>query len=483
MGQTATGSAPSLRTNATGLVGAVIMSAALMGPAVSVYFNPQVAAANAGVATPFVFALGLVVMLIVANGVMEMARVLPSAGAFYTYVSRGIGARSGFVTGALMFAAYALLVPAEIALVGIYTHDVLADYGINVHWALISAVAVGLLVFLSLEGITGSLRTALVLFTAEVVVILVLSGVVLAKGGAHGLTLAPFNPSNSTKGLSGIALGMVFAILSFVGFEAAATLGEEVRDPRRNVPRGMFFALLFVGAIYLFCTYSEMVGFGAGGVQKLVGDAAPFTTLASVYAPWLKLLVGLAGVSSIFAVTMNTNNGIVRIIFAMSREGMLTSSLARVHPVHRTPTTAIWVQAVFTVVLTFGVGSLVGPFNAYIYLGSILTLAIIPVYMLTNLACMRHFAGAGLAQRSIVRHVLLPIAGILLLLIPIYGQVYPVPAAPLRYFPYLVLIYIAAAAVWATALKRSRPEVLQRAGAVLATGDAGIDTASASQAL
>jgi len=149
MGQTATGSAPSLRTNATGLVGAVIMSAALMGPAVSVYFNPQVAAANAGVATPFVFALGLVVMLIVANGVMEMARVLPSAGAFYTYVSRGIGARSGFVTGALMFAAYALLVPAEIALVGIYTHDVLADYGINVHWALISAVAVGLLVFLS----------------------------------------------------------------------------------------------------------------------------------------------------------------------------------------------------------------------------------------------------------------------------------------------------------------------------------------------
>ena len=77
---------PGLRRNAIGLAGAVIMSAALMGPAVSVYFNPQVSASSAGVATPFVFVLGLVVMLIVANGVMEMARVLPSAGSFYTYV-------------------------------------------------------------------------------------------------------------------------------------------------------------------------------------------------------------------------------------------------------------------------------------------------------------------------------------------------------------------------------------------------------------
>jgi amino acid transporter len=464
-------SAQSLRTNAVGLGGAVIMSAALMGPAVSVYFNPQVAAANAGAATPFVFVLGMVVMLVVANGVMEMSRVLPSAGAFYTYVSRGVGPRSGFVTGALMFAAYALLVPAELALIGVYTHDVLADYGINIPWAIVSALFLCLLVFLSLEGITSSLRTALVLFSAEVLVILVLSTVILVKGGAHGLTLAPLNPAHSAHGVSGIALGMVFAILSFVGFEAATTLGEEVRDTRRNVPRGMFLALLFVGAIYLYCTYSEMVGFGVGNVGKLAGDAAPFTTLANTYAPWLKLLVGLAGISSIFAVTMNTNNGIVRIIFAMSREGMLPARLATVHPVHRTPTTAIWVQALFAVVLTFGVGLVAGPFNTYVYLGSILTLAIIPVYMLTNVACMRYFANVGRAERSVLRHVVLPVAGILLLLVPVYGQVYPAPAAPLRYFPYVVLLYIAAAAVWATMLGRSRPEVLLRAGAVLATGD------------
>jgi amino acid transporter len=142
----------SLRTGAVGLGGAVIMSAALMGPAVSVYFNPQVAAASAGAATLFVFVASLVVILVVANAVMEMSRVMPSAGAFYTYVARAIGPRTGFVTGALMFVAYALLVPAELALIGTYLHDILAGYGINVHWTIISAVFLVVLVFLLLRG-------------------------------------------------------------------------------------------------------------------------------------------------------------------------------------------------------------------------------------------------------------------------------------------------------------------------------------------
>lgn len=477
MDDQSSGTTPSLRRNAVGLGGAVIMSAALMGPAVSVYFNPQVTAANAGIATPFVFVLGLLVMILVANGVMEMARVLPSAGAFYTYVSRGIGPRAGFLTGALMFAAYALLVPAELALIGVYSSDILGGYGVHIHWTVIAAGFTALMVFLSLRGITSSLHVALGLFAAEVAVILLLSVVVLAKGGAEGLSIAPLNPAESANGLSGIALGMVFALLSFVGFEAAATLGEEVRDPQRNVPRGMLLALLLVGGIYLFCTYAEMVGFGRAGVDDLVGDTAPFTTLATTYAPWLKLLVGLAGVSSIFAVTMNTNNGIVRILFAMSREGMLPAPLATVHPQHRTPTTAIWATAAFAVLLTFGVGLVSGPFNTYVYLGLILTLAIIPVYMLTNAACIRYFAARE--DRSVLRHLVLPVLGILLLLIPVDGLLIPVPPAPLRYFPYLVLAYIVAAWVYATVLARTRPEALRRAGAVLATGDAAVDEAPA----
>src|SRR3954471_13668229 len=111
---------PRLRRNAVGLGGAVIMSAAIMGPAVSTFFNPQFSTPFSGAATPFVYFVCLVAILITASGIMEMSARLPSAGAFYTYVTRGLGPKSGFVTGGLMFVAYALLPPAEIGLIGSY---------------------------------------------------------------------------------------------------------------------------------------------------------------------------------------------------------------------------------------------------------------------------------------------------------------------------------------------------------------------------
>ncbi|WP_369222756.1 APC family permease [Streptomyces sp. R39] len=459
-----------LKRGAIGLGGAVVMSAALMGPAVSVYFNPQLVAAQAGAATPFVFVLSMVASLIVANGIMEMARELPSAGAFYTYVARGVGARTGFVTGGLMFVAYALLVPAELALFGNYTHDLLGQHGVHVPWVVISLLAAALMTLLSVRGIGGSIKVALVMFSCEVAVILVLSVIIVAKGGAHGLSATPLSPSASSKGLSGIALGMVYGVLSFVGFEAAATLGEETHNPRRNVPRGLVFAVVLVGVIYLFCTYAETVGFGTSdaAVAKLASDPAPFTTLGHTYASWMDLLVGLAGISSIFAVTVNSNNGIVRILFAMGREGMLPRRLATVSPRLGTPAFAVYAQSAFAVVVTVVMGFWVGPFNTYAYLGAVLTFGIIPVYWLTNVACMRFFRKQRPEQFKPLRHVVLPVLAIALMVIPVYGSVWPVPAAPYNWFPYAVLGYILLLAAVATVLGRRRPELLARAGEVLA---------------
>src|ERR1700712_4301941 len=95
------GTVSTLRRNSVGLGGTVIMSAAIMGPAVFTFFNPQFSTPFSGFATPFVYLATLVVPLIVANGVMEMARVAPSAGSFYTYITRALGPRAGFTTGGL----------------------------------------------------------------------------------------------------------------------------------------------------------------------------------------------------------------------------------------------------------------------------------------------------------------------------------------------------------------------------------------------
>ena len=177
-------SPPGLRRNATGLTGAVIMSAAIMGPAVSTFFNPQFSMPFSGEATPFVYLACLIATLIAASGIVAMARELPSAGAFYTYVARGLGPRAGFVTGGLMFVAYALLPPAEVGLIGSYLQTTFrAEFDANVPWWLIGLVPPALMVFLAFEGIRSSLRTALILFTIEVCIVLVLAAIIVVKGG------------------------------------------------------------------------------------------------------------------------------------------------------------------------------------------------------------------------------------------------------------------------------------------------------------
>ena len=126
---------------------------------------------------------------------------------------------------------------------------------IDVPWWLIGIVPAGVMIVLALEGIRASLRTALILFATEVAVVALLAIIVVGHGGRNGLSLHPLSPTASPHGFQGLATGFVFAALSFVGFEAAATLGDEVRDPRRLVPRAILASSALVGLIYVFCVW------------------------------------------------------------------------------------------------------------------------------------------------------------------------------------------------------------------------------------
>ena len=474
-----------LRAGAIGLGGAVIMSAAIMGPAVSTFFNPQFSTPFSGAATPFVYFACLVAMLITASGLMAMAARLPSAGAFYTYVARGLGPRSGFVTGGLMFVAYALLPPAEIGLIGSYAQQSLkTELGINVPWWLIGLVPALLMIFLAYEGIGSSIKTALVLFTAEVIVVMAIAVIVVVKKGAQGgLTLAPLSPTASPNGWGGLVTGFVFAALSFVGFEGAATLSEEVRTPRRTVPRAILLSVLLVGAIYVFCIWAEVNGLGITATNALTGSATPWNDLAAQYAPWLTLFIIVASVSSMFAVMVNSNNGIIRIFYAMGREGLLPAWFAHVNPKRKTPTNAVFTQGAFSIAVALIVGALAGGLgdpsggsNVYGYLGFLLTLGILPVYILTNLAAIRFLRGRP--DYNAFFHLVLPVLGIVLMTGLLVGQILQNTTEPYASFVYVIVgwvVVVAAAAFW---LGRRRPEALALAGAVMATGDAEMRVAS-----
>jgi amino acid transporter len=471
------GTGSGLRRNSVGLLGTVIMSAAIMGPAVSTFFNPQFSTPFSGFATPFVYLATLVVTLIVANGIMEMARVAPSAGSFYTYITRALGPRAGFTTGGLMFVAYALLGPIEVGLIGAYLQQTfLQEFGVNIPWIWIGLVPWILMVILAFEGIRGSLRVATILFIAEIAVVILISVIVIASGGKNGVTVGGFNPAESPHGVGGLVTGFVFAALSFVGFEGATALGDEAKRPSRTIPLGILLSTLLVGAIYTLGTWALSIGLGKDGMNKLTGADTPWNTLAQTYAPWMKWFLIIAAVSSMFAVMINSNNGIVRIINTMGREGLLPKALGTINEKRKTPTTAVIWEGLFVILaaiivglISGGLGNPVGGDNVYGYLGFALTLAILPVYALANWAVIVYFRKR--TDFNVFRHLILPVLGGLLMIGLIIGQIVENQTAPYNWIPWALLVWLVIVIIGAIVIGRTRPEVLARAGAILATGE------------
>jgi amino acid transporter len=382
------------------------------------------------------------------------------------------------VTGGLTFVAYALLPPAEIGLIGSYLQSTFAtEFGVNVPWWLIGLVPAGLMVFLAFEGIRSSLRVALALFAAEVTVIIVLALIIVGRGGGpDGLTAAPLTPAASPNGFQGLVSGAIFAALSYVGFEGAATLSEEVREPRRTVPRAIFLSVLGVGVLYIFCVWAEVVGLGIATTNATDGTATPWNDLAATFAPWMKWFVVIASVSSMFAVMVNSNNGIVRVLHVMGRERLLPGLLAYIDPRRHTPTRAVFVVGAFSIVLALLVGSVAGGLtdpsggsNVYGYLGFLLTLAVLPVYALVNIAAIRFLRRSG--DFRPLTHAFLPGLGALLMIGLLIGQIIEQTDAPYTWFPWVIVVWVALVAVGAFWLGRQRPEALTAAGHVFAEGE------------
>lgn len=454
---------------------AVVMSAAFMGPAVSMYFNTGYAAGFAGAAMPLSFVISMVIALILAKTIGEFSKIAPSAGAFYVFSSKGIGPRSGFLTGWLMFIGYSLLEPAEEALFGITASLLLkSTLGINIPWYIIALAAWAVVLLLSCIGAKQSMKITMLLFIAEVGVLLLLCIMVVAKGGNDGISFQVFNPSLSPDGFSGVALGMVYGMLSFVGFESATTLAEEVRNPKRNVYYALIGSTVMVGSIYIFATFTLVNGFGLQNMDALAGDGSPFVTLATQYGSSLLVtLIGLAGLSSILAVTINTNNAIARVIYVMGRDTVLPPAFGKLNPKFRTPTNAILFQSSVALVLLLLMGFSVGPSNTYGYLGAILTLGIIPVYIMASIGYVLYQKKQRNIRKHPFKNLILPITSSILMLIPLSASFYPVPPFPFNILPFIVLVYAIIGFIIAKRLERN-PERFKRAGQILGDADSEI---------
>ncbi len=472
-GQKDVGAAPGQRLKAgqLSLPNCVALSAAVMAPVIAVILNAPAAAANGQGALPLAFLLAFVGTGFVAVTVVQFARRLPSAGLFYNYVSHALGGGAGFYTGWLYFAAYVLLAIGLFTANGAFLQNYMqSEWSVNVNWWILSLIEMGLVFVLSLRSIKTSVRIDLSLLVFEMVAFIVLAVIAIAKAG-DGNTLHYFTPSATSGGIKDVGLAAVFGILSFIGFESAATLGEESRNPKRNIPLAVGGATIIIGTFYVFMMYALSAGYGLNNpvhLKAFVVDPAPFATIATKDASWMTQIIDIAGVLGLFSCFLAVQNATVRVIFSMGRDKVLPGPLGAVHKKFNSPYMAIYaltgISVVAGILLSLWLGSSLT--DVYGFTGTIGTVAIVLVYMLANIGLIRFFWHD--TERSIFLHVVCPILGIVALAYPLWVNVKPSQSYPYNYVFWIVLFWLVLGAVVYAYFRSQAPEKLAAVGRVLA---------------
>jgi amino acid transporter len=438
-----------LRRN-LGLIEAVGLSLSIIAPTMAMAFNVTLAVGAAGTGAPLAFAIGTLALAIVGLSFVAFARRVAHAGSAYAYIAREFGPRAGFVAGWALLLTYAVYGSGTAVLVGNFIDAALANGKIVVPhlWIWVSIAAILVAMVFAYQNMRLAARLMLALEAVSVLAIIVLGVIVLGAVGAKGgLTAVPLLP-DANFGWSGIGYAMVFAVLSFAGFEGAATLGEETGDPHRAVPVAVLGTVILAGIFYVFASYVQVVGFGLSNMKALAADSAPLNTLALKFgSPAFATVLDLAAAISAFSCVLGCLAAAARMLFAVGRAG-LAPPLGTAHPRHGTPAAAVLTLGILMIAGVVLWAPFVGAGNYYGDMGTIGTLSLILVYMAVTGA---EAVDAGRTSRT--TWAAFGAAGTIILLWPLYNSVYPVPSYPGNLWPYVVILYL----VFGVALLFARP--------------------------
>jgi amino acid transporter len=445
----------------------IALSIGIMAPTAAMALNGSLAASVTGSAVPLAFLIATIAVGFASFSFIQFSRYFSHSGSVYSFNGRALGPRVGFFSGWALLGTYIAFTAASMAEVGNFAQSFFADLNISISWLPLAIIA-GLLVwFLAYSDIALSTRATLIMEGISVLVIAILTVVILAKGGATGhLTAQPFTPNNQP--FSSIGLAAVFGFLSFAGLEGAATLGEESRNPRRNIPLAILTAVIGTGIFYVAVTYAQTVGFGTdpAGLKAFAGSTAPLSDLGRRYINGVvAIIIDFGATISAFASVVGAVNAGARILFSMGRDGFLTDRIGTTS--RRTGSPAISVAIImivgFIIVLAWSLAPGINGASLFGYLGTIGVFLILVAYILTNIGAIRFFV----ARRIWTWQWIIAVLAIIALGYTLYSNLYPIPAPPSNIFPYVALLWLLIGLV----VTLVSPALVQRIGAHFSDDD------------
>lgn len=412
-----------LERNAVGLREVVFQSICCMAPAGAIAASIPFGSPLAGGALPLAVIYAFIGIFFTASSIGQLAAHIPSAGSVATYNAIGLRPWVGFLVGWAYVAVEILIVPLVMLQLG---YTVAGEWNAENksfsadNWWIFTVAGSLLVAWLVYRGVRTSAKAGVILGAIEIVIFVVLGFVLIVKaGGNNDLSVfsAKYANAEGFTGWSGVIAGSVFCLLAFAGFEAAAPLAEETENPKKNIPKAVMIATIAIGALYAMTTYAAAVTFGPEKFKDFAGynNGVPWDGLAKGVGTIFWVLVLFAIINSTIANANGGANVFTRTAFAFGRVGALPRSLAKLHPKYKSPQNAVVVQLVLGLIISLGLGFKYTPQMAFGIVATGLVVAIVPVYMLCNLACIGYFTKHRKEDRRFALHILVPIIGFLFL--------------------------------------------------------------------
>ncbi len=326
----------------------IIAAASPLTVVVALY--PIIIGSGNGIGMPGAFVIAAVVLMIFAVGYVAMSRHVTNAGAFYAYVTLGLGRIPGLGSASLAIFAYNAIQAGLYGGFGYYASELINPrLGVNIPWWAYAFVALLLCLGLGVQGVHSGAKVLGVFMTLEVTMITILSAFSLFGDAVpvSDFSLEPFAPSVVFGGALGVAL--MFAHASFIGFEGSAIYGEEARDPARTIPRATYLSIAFMGILYAVSGWLIM---NALGLDKVVGLANEtggnfiFAASDTIIGHNISLLFQVLIVTATFAAIVTFHNNVARYLFSLGRQGLVWKPLGWTLPQRQTPWVAAIVQSV-----------------------------------------------------------------------------------------------------------------------------------------
>lgn len=389
---------------------------------------PLAIAGGNGVGAPIGFLLAALVLLVFSVGFVTMTPHVSEAGAFFSYVTTGIGPRAGLGAAFVALTAYTAIQAGVYGYMGWAANDLVTYFGgPNIPWWAFSLVTLAIVAVLGYRHIDLSSKVLGVALVLEISVMVALDVAIFLRGGPTGPVWSTFSPHHMFA--SGLGVAVLFALTGFIGFEATAVFRDEARTPEKTIPRATYLAVIIIGVFYAVSCWALIWAAGADRAvavaqRTLDGNGNMMLDTAHDYlGTALRDVMNILLLSSLFACVLSFHNVLARYQFTLANKGVLPSRLGDTNPQTHAPSFASVVQTITAAVLLgafalVGLDPLVGVFGS---MAGVATVGMVLLMILTSIAVLVFFARQPrVAQRRTLKTRVAPIVAILGLLVSLW---------------------------------------------------------------